>query len=105
MIKSIQANRDNTVKIRTSDGIMACCFVVLKVQKQWFEAFGSLIHVDATYKINYENFPHTRPTSARDPGRLRFDAQRKLETQTRQTKHWNTPTCQCRTRKSNACEQ
>ena len=29
---------------------------MLNCQKEWFDKFGNIIHIDATYKVNYENY-------------------------------------------------
>jgi hypothetical protein len=56
VVSRIKSNPDNEVHVNTVDGSMEACFITLKSQREWFEKYPDIIHLDATYKICMENF-------------------------------------------------
>jgi hypothetical protein len=56
VVSRIKSNPDNEVHVNTVDGSMEACFITLKSQREWFEKYPDINHLDATYKICMENF-------------------------------------------------
>jgi len=57
IVNNIMKDSSNFIRSRKdAKGIMSSLFFVLGCQKNWFEKFGNLTHIDATYKVNLENY-------------------------------------------------
>ena len=57
IVNNIMNDPANYVKLkRDSNNVITSLFFVLSCQKNWFEKFGNLTHIDATYRVNIENY-------------------------------------------------
>jgi hypothetical protein len=56
IINRIIDNPNNDVFINNEEGAMTGCFFSLEKQKEWFAKYGKLVHIDATYRVNKENY-------------------------------------------------
>ena len=56
VINAILMDSSNFVRKKNVNGIMTCAFFTLNCQHAWYEKFGSLSHIDATFKVNIENY-------------------------------------------------
>jgi hypothetical protein len=53
---SIKKVKGNTVTIKTCEREIEGCFIVCNSQKEWFDSFSNIVHIDSIYITNLEKF-------------------------------------------------